>query len=210
MLTASDLDELLGFPGKPGHSGTNHLDLSSIAPFVLPENNNLQIIGDSIPNKVVDVQISPNGTAPNDSRKGINISPRITSDGINYDPGKLPRCAIIYDYTVHPLSIVEKKRIFLPELQEINLPFLRPIFIDGVGVINSYYNCCTSYLFNPKDEPFPLLPLVRCLFYWISRGHKTFLCFPQSFNPVSERVEFKSTSENLKMLNEFNMLEIFF
>ncbi|KAL3077531.1 hypothetical protein niasHS_012237 [Heterodera schachtii] len=134
---------------------------------------------------------------------------------------KLPRQAIIYDYTTQPIGVVEHKRTFLPPAHSdgralLSYPFLRPIFLDGVGLIKAYRACCTENnelpdRSHPYELHFPLMPIVRCLFYWISRGHRTVLCFSQQFSPMGDEI-FQATDEdkrNLKTIEENGMADFF-
>lgn len=133
---------------------------------------------------------------------------------LKYHP--LPLQSIAYDYTCLPLRIVEQERKFLPLIGEMSSPFLRPILVDGIGLIKAYWEGCSeddedgnngniSYL-RDDDRSFPIIPIIRCLFYWVSRGHLTKLCFPIDYNPIANRQEYAVNDQNLKTLKQ---LEIF-
>ncbi|KAI1725161.1 hypothetical protein Ddc_06449 [Ditylenchus destructor] len=122
------------------------------------------------------------------------------------DDCRLPRHAIIFDYTLQPIGMWEQNREYLPAFVASSSRFLRPIILDGIGLVKAYRNCCPSL----SDE-FPLVPVVRCLFYWISRGHYTLLSFPSNFNPLNS-VEFKATPEQcstLRQLKKWGMIFVF-
>uniref|UniRef100_A0A914ID06 Uncharacterized protein n=1 Tax=Globodera rostochiensis TaxID=31243 RepID=A0A914ID06_GLORO len=138
-----------------------------------------------------------------------------------FRPDKLPRRAIVYDYTTQPIGVIEHKRFFLPPAQAdarvlLSYPFLRPLLLDGVGLVKAYRGCCTENgelpdRSHPYELHFPLMPIVRCLFYWISRGHRTVLCFSQQFSPMGDEI-FQATDEDkrkLKLLEENGMAEFF-
>lgn len=57
----------------------------------------------------------------------------------------LPKMAIIFDYTNQPITFREIRRKFNPEVIIEDPPFLRPIIIDGVGLLKAYMNCCSTY-----------------------------------------------------------------
>jgi len=142
---------------------------------------------------------------------GRNVSSKMKTDTRDYDPFKLPSRSIVYDYTTQPLRIVERKRIFLPHVMAISLPLLRPIFIDGISLIDAFFNCCPDALLLPNESQFPIIPMVRCLFYWISKGHKTLICFSKDFNPFSTG-DFNISDDDTKILQKlekYKMIELF-
>uniref|UniRef100_A0A915ENW0 Uncharacterized protein n=1 Tax=Ditylenchus dipsaci TaxID=166011 RepID=A0A915ENW0_9BILA len=52
---------------------------------------------------------------------------------------------------------------------------------------------------------------MRCLFYWLAKGHSTVLCFPATFNPIISR-QFNASEEekqNLQQLTHYKMLMLF-
>lgn len=160
-------------------------------------------------NKLKNNQTVCCATQGNSNSNGVcgdrNISSKMKDDTSDYNPQKLPKRAIIYDYTRQPIGIIERKREFLPNIMSMNIPFLRPIYIDGIGFIKA--------VVGPNDlREFPLTSLVRCLFYWISKGHKTLVCYPNDFNPFKQK-NFFCTSQTdeakLKKLYDYNMLQIF-
>lgn len=56
----------------------------------------------------------------------------------------LPKMAAIFDYTNQPITIREISRKYNPQVLIANPPFLRPIVIDGVGLLKAYMNCCST------------------------------------------------------------------
>ncbi|KAI3411926.1 hypothetical protein GPALN_001984 [Globodera pallida] len=147
--------------------------------------------------------------------------PSASSVPSTFRPDKLPRRAIVYDYTTQPIGVIEHKRFFLPPAQAdarvlLSYPFLRPLLLDGVGLVKAYRGCCTENSelpdrSHPYELHFPLMPIVRCLFYWISRGHRTVLCFSQQFSPMGDEI-FQATDEDkrkLKLLEENGMADFF-
>lgn len=53
----------------------------------------------------------------------------------------MPTRAIIYDYTVQPIGVIERE---LRTQDRSNRQFLRPILIDGVGLIKAFRGCCCN------------------------------------------------------------------
>ncbi|KAI1715721.1 hypothetical protein DdX_08046 [Ditylenchus destructor] len=132
--------------------------------------------------------------------------PRDSDREKDEDDCRLPRHAIIFDYTLQPIGMREQNREYLPAFLASSSRFLRPIILDGIGLVKAYRNCCPSL-----SDGFPLVPVVRCLFYWISRGHYTILSFPSNFNPLNS-IEFKATPEHcstLRQLKKWKMVFVF-
>ncbi|KAI1721285.1 hypothetical protein Ddc_07734 [Ditylenchus destructor] len=121
---------------------------------------------------------------------------------------KLPKKAIIYDYTVQPIAETVINRKFWPSQLVLSAPFLRPIVIDGVGLFKAYRNCCHP---NDSECPFPMVQIVRCLFYWVCKGHSTILFFPINCNPLHNEGFHATETEKtiLKELIKFKMAVFF-
>ncbi|KAI1729289.1 hypothetical protein DdX_01521 [Ditylenchus destructor] len=123
-------------------------------------------------------------------------------------PSKLPRKALIYDYTVQPIAETVIIRKFWSSHLVLSAPFLRPIVIDGVGLFKAYRSCCRP---NLSECPFPMAQIVRCLFYWVCKGHSTILCFPSNCNPLlNEGFHATETDKTvIKELIKFKMAVFF-
>lgn len=120
----------------------------------------------------------------------------------------LPIKSIIFDYNREPIGIKENKRIFYSLVGALSSPFLRPILIDGIGLMKVYWESCSDDDGGKSTTRcFPFTAIVRCLFYWISRGHHTRLCFPYNYSPITD-CEFQASNENIKALKQLEALGI--
>uniref|UniRef100_A0A914D2F6 Uncharacterized protein n=1 Tax=Acrobeloides nanus TaxID=290746 RepID=A0A914D2F6_9BILA len=75
-------------------------------------------------------------------------------------------------------------------IYEVNMPFLRPVLIDGMSVSEVYNEKLAEDRRNQphlrlQREKFDIQvqALIRCLYYWISLGHKTTLILPELILP---------------------------
>ena len=56
----------------------------------------------------------------------------------------MPRYALQFDITASPITITESKRHFMHSFKTSSEPFLRPVIIDGIGVIRTFRSCCQA------------------------------------------------------------------
>lgn len=55
------------------------------------------------------------------------------------------------------------------------------------------------------------MPIIRCMFYWISKGHSTVLCFSSLFNPI-DCSEFNANEKQksaFEILRRYKLCTIF-
>jgi hypothetical protein len=123
-------------------------------------------------------------------------------------------------------------------------PFLRPILIDGIGLIKAYrqgfqflffyqiLNILKDLVMMNRMAPpgmflkqkgsilkyfllkihsiyrFPIVPIIRCIFYWISRGHLTQVFFPTNFSPMTRPGIYGASDQDLANLRTLQRSKI--